>query len=186
MLLARIGRTEEAVICYCKVTTLSPRHPETRRMLGLAYCTLGQRDKAIELYEEWLSEEPGHPVVSLLLAGCTGRDVPARASDECMQVMFDGFAKTFESKLEHLRYCGPALVGMMLESSSRKANKDLDVLDAGCGTGWCGPVVAPFARRLTGVDLSAGMLEQAKQKQVRRPRSGGVDPVPRVDRPAST
>jgi predicted TPR repeat methyltransferase len=40
------------------------------------------------------------------------------------------------------------------------------VLDAGCGTGLCGPLLAPFARRLVGVDLSAGMLEHARAKNV--------------------
>jgi len=40
------------------------------------------------------------------------------------------------------------------------------VLDAGCGTGLCGPLVAPYARRLVGVDLSAGMLAHAKEKNV--------------------
>jgi predicted TPR repeat methyltransferase len=166
VLLASVGRTKEAVICYCKVTTLSPRHPETRRMLGLAYCVLGQRDKAIELYEEWLKDDPGNPVVSHLLAGCTGRDVPARASDACVQTIFDSFAASFESKLAHLQYRAPALVQTMLESSGRAPAKELEVADVGCGTGWCGPLVAPFARHLTGVDLSAGMLEQAKAKQI--------------------
>jgi predicted TPR repeat methyltransferase len=164
--LASIGRTREAVLCYCKVTTLSPRHPETRRMLGLAYCVLGERDKAIELYEEWLKEDPGNPVVALLLAGCTGRDVPARASDECVQIIFDNFAASFESKLAHLEYRAPSLIQMMLESSGRPPEKTFDVLDAGCGTGWCGPLVAPYARHLTGVDLSAGMLAQAKDKHI--------------------
>jgi predicted TPR repeat methyltransferase len=42
----------------------------------------------------------------------------------------------------------------------------LDVLDAGCGTGLCGPLVAPYARRLVGVDLSDGMLAHARDKQV--------------------
>jgi predicted TPR repeat methyltransferase len=37
----------------------------------------------------------------------------------------------------------------------------LDVLDAGCGTGLCGPLIRPHARRLVGVDLSGGMLAQA-------------------------
>jgi predicted TPR repeat methyltransferase len=40
------------------------------------------------------------------------------------------------------------------------------VLDAGCGTGLCGPLIAPYARRLTGVDLSDGMLVHAKEKNV--------------------
>ena len=42
----------------------------------------------------------------------------------------------------------------------------LDVLDAGCGTGWCGPYVRPYARRLTGVDLSPAMVEQAGNRQI--------------------
>ena len=40
------------------------------------------------------------------------------------------------------------------------------MLDAGCGTGLCGPLVAPYARRLVGVDLSEGMLKQAAEKNV--------------------
>ena len=43
---------------------------------------------------------------------------------------------------------------------------DAYILDAGCGTGLCGPLVAPHAQRLTGVDLSAGMLAQASEKGV--------------------
>ncbi len=37
----------------------------------------------------------------------------------------------------------------------------LDVLDAGCGTGLCGALLKPFAARLVGIDLSAGMLREA-------------------------
>jgi predicted TPR repeat methyltransferase len=44
--------------------------------------------------------------------------------------------------------------------------KSLDVLDAGCGTGLCGPLVAPHARRLVGVDLSERMLAQARERNV--------------------
>jgi predicted TPR repeat methyltransferase len=54
----------------------------------------------------------------------------------------------------------------MLEDSGLERSHGLDVLDAGCGTGLCGAIVAPFARRLVGVDLSQGMLAHAKQKNV--------------------
>ena len=40
------------------------------------------------------------------------------------------------------------------------------MLDAGCGTGLCGPLLVPYARRLIGVDLSEGMLALAKEKHV--------------------
>jgi predicted TPR repeat methyltransferase len=42
----------------------------------------------------------------------------------------------------------------------------LEILDAGCGTGWCGPLLRPYARRLTGVDLSPSMLDRARDRQV--------------------
>ena len=44
--------------------------------------------------------------------------------------------------------------------------ESFDVLDAGCGTGLCGAVVASFARRLVGVDISQGMLDHAKSKNI--------------------
>jgi SAM-dependent methyltransferase len=36
------------------------------------------------------------------------------------------------------------------------------VLDAGCGTGLCGPLLRPLARRLVGVDLSPAMVGAAR------------------------
>ena len=99
-------------------------------------------------------------------AACTGRDVPARASNGFVERTFDSFASSFESKLEHLSYRAPALVAAMLENSGLEPSQQLDVLDAGCGTGLCGPLLGPYARRLTGVDLSEGMLALAKEKHV--------------------
>ncbi|NIR58985.1 MAG: methyltransferase domain-containing protein, partial [Gammaproteobacteria bacterium] len=41
-----------------------------------------------------------------------------------------------------------------------------DILDAGCGTGLCGPLLAPHARTLVGVDLSGGMIAKAEELAV--------------------
>jgi predicted TPR repeat methyltransferase len=159
-------RTHEAVVCFCKVITFKPKHPEARRLLALAHCTLGEVDKAVEVFEEWLKEEPDHPIARHMLAACSGRDVPPRASDGFVEKTFDSFAASFDSKLEKLLYRAPALVAEMLAGSNIEASKSLDVLDAGCGTGLCGPLIAPYARRLVGVDLSTRMLAQAKARKV--------------------
>ena len=45
-------------------------------------------------------------------------------------------------------------------------NGSLDLLDAGCGTGLCGPLLKPFAARLVGVDLYAGMLKEAAKREL--------------------
>jgi predicted TPR repeat methyltransferase len=166
ILLNGLNRTGEAAACYCKVITLRPRHREARRLLALAHCTLGAVSDAIDIFKEWLDEEPEDPVARHMLAACTGSDVPARASDLFIERTFDSFAASFESKLARLSYRAPALVSAMLEDSGLEAAKRLDVLDAGCGTGLCGPMVAPYARRLVGVDLSEGMLAQATDKTV--------------------
>ncbi len=166
VLLTGLKRTEEAVACFCKVITLRPKHREARKLLALAHCTIGEIDEAVKIFAEWLAEEPEDPIARHMLAACTGRDIPARASNGFVTQTFDSFAATFESKLAKLSYRAPALVAAMLEDSGLPPSKSLDVLDAGCGTGLCGPLVAPYARRLTGVDLSAGMLAQAKEKNV--------------------
>ena len=164
ILLNGLKRTEEAAECYSKAITLRPRHREARRLLALAHCNLGEVGEAVKIFEEWLGEEPGDPIATHMLAACTGREVPARASNGFVQKTFDSFAASFEAKLEMLSYRAPALVAAMLEDSGLAKEKRLDVLDAGCGTGLCGPLVAPYARRLVGVDLSRGMLVQAREK----------------------
>src|SRR6266542_2378395 len=166
ILLNGLKRTAEAAACYCKVITLRPKHREARKLLALAHCTLGEVGKAAKILEEWLEEEPENPIAQHMLASCTGRDVPDRASNAFIEATFDSFASSFESKLERLSYRAPALIGAMLEDFGVERSHHLDVLDAGCGTGLCGAIVAPFARRLVGVDLSEGMLAHAKDKNV--------------------
>lgn len=166
ILLSATGRTPEAVTCYCKALTLKPEYPEARRLLALAYCVIGQPDKAVIMCEEWVRLEPDDAHARHTLAAVSGRDVPPRASDAYIQKTFDGFAASFEVKLAKLHYQAPTLVAARLADTGLSPARALDVLDAGCGTGLCGPLVAPYARRLVGVDLSEGMLVHAREKNV--------------------
>lgn len=164
ILLNARGATREASACFSRALTLRPRHPDTRRLLALAHCTLGEIEAATRILQEWLDEAPGHPVATHLLSACSGRDTPPRASNAFVQQTFDGFAATFEAKLARLAYRAPVLVGAALEDAGLVPAAALDVVDAGCGTGLCGSILAPYARHLVGVDLSAGMLAHARQK----------------------
>jgi predicted TPR repeat methyltransferase len=166
VLLNGLGRQREAALCFSKVITLRPKHPEARRLLALAHYTLGDVDKAIAVFDEWLREEPDDPIARHMLAACSGRDVPERASDAFVAQTFDSFAASFDAKLASLGYRAPALVAETLAHAGVDASRSLDVVDAGCGTGLCGPLVAPYARRLVGVDLSEGMLARARERNV--------------------
>jgi predicted TPR repeat methyltransferase len=166
ILMAAQDRLPEAIACYCRVITLQPSHPDARRLLAMAHTTVGEVDKARDIFDEWLREEPDNAIARHMLAACSGEQVPARASDGYIEAVFDNFAASFDSKLARLSYRAPALVAAMVTELPIEPSKSFDVLDAGCGTGLCGPSLAPYARRMVGVDLSARMLDQAKERHV--------------------
>jgi predicted TPR repeat methyltransferase len=137
-------------------------------------CILGRFDEAAQLYRDWLASDPGNPSAQHYLAACTGQGVPARASDAYVASTFDDFAQSFDTKLEALGYRAPALIGAAVRALLGAPNKELDILDAGCGTGLCGPMLSPYARKLVGVDLSVQMLDRARHR-------GGYDVLYRVE-----
>lgn len=160
-LLSRQGKVKEAVAHYSQAIVLNPSHPGSKRMLGIALSCMGRLDEAAAVFRQWSEKEPGNPVARHLLAACSGKKVPERASDEYVKQVFDNFSGHFEERLEQLEYRAPNLIaGAMTEVFGRPAGI-LAILDAGCGTGLCGPLLRPFAERLEGVDLSPGMLERA-------------------------
>jgi predicted TPR repeat methyltransferase len=165
-LLSSQGRVKEAVAHYYKAITLMPNHALSRKLLGIAYYSIGQIDAATDVFREWLREEPDNPIAHHMFAACSGENVPVRASDAYVEATFDAFAGSFDEKLAHLEYRAPGLVAQALANAAGTPAKDLIALDAGCGTGLCGPLIAPYCSRLVGVDLSVGMLAKAKTRDV--------------------
>lgn len=162
-LLAARGDVRGGIRQHLRAVELRPRDPNMRRALGVAYAAIGELEGAIKVYREWLEYEPDNPIARYLLAACQGEDVP-RATDDFIEQSFDVFADSFDSKLAGLGYRAPELVEAALRRAGIPAEKRLAVLDAGCGTGLCGPLVAPYAARLDGVDLSNRMLERARSR----------------------
>jgi predicted TPR repeat methyltransferase len=160
------GEWSEAVDLYMRAFTFAPPHRETRKLLAIAYQRLGEHDKATQIYREWVEEEPDNPVARHYLSACTGTDVPGRAPDAFVETTFDRFAATFDSRLEGLLYRAPELLGDVVVGIYGEPIRCLDVLDAGCGTGLCGPLLAPYARSLVGVDLSGEMLARARSRSL--------------------
>ena len=164
LLLAATRRLPEALTHFVHSLELRPRNARTRRLLGLVYTQNGRLDEAAEVFREWAADEPDSVQARHHLAAVTGQDVPERASDDYVVDVFDSFASSFDAKLEVLEYQAPRLVGEALAPRLGGAGRTLEVLDAGCGTGLCAPWLVAYARRLTGVDLSTGMLELARAR----------------------
>lgn len=160
-LLCACGRETEAVEYACRAFVQPPLAGKSPQMLGIAHYSLGCIAEAAACYRAWLQAEPGNAVARHFLAACSGTDVPARASDGFVTAVFDDMAESFDAKLVgKLSYRGPEIVAALLDGVC-VAGRGLDILDGGCGTGLCAAVLAPWARRLVGVDLSRRMLDKA-------------------------
>jgi predicted TPR repeat methyltransferase len=165
--LRKSGEIEEAVGAYRKAVDLNPDHTGARQGLARTLLQADRRDEAAEVFEEWLRKEPGNPVILYLQAACLGKGAPDRAPDAYIQQVFDDLADSFDAHLvNNLDYRAPGLVAEALAAVLPPPNANLDILDAGCGTGLCGPFLRPYARRLLGVDLSAKMLAKAAGRRI--------------------
>jgi predicted TPR repeat methyltransferase len=158
------GRVPEAIVAASKAVLLLPPHKRRRDSYARALVRAGEVEHAIVVYREWLAEEPDNAYVRHHLAACLGEGAPERASDTYIEQAFDGFASTFDAQLARLGYRAPALVTAVLAAGLPAPARQFDIADLGCGTGLCAPLIAPWARHLSGCDLSAAMLERAQRR----------------------
>jgi predicted TPR repeat methyltransferase len=161
---------KQAIKCYEQAIRLNPKFSPAHD--SRCRCTLmleqgarfGRRTlrKTVEAYQHWLDCEPDSAIALFMLGAVKGENRLDRAPDEVVRKMFDQFAPNFEHRLGQLEYRVPRLVEDVLRRRLELTGK-LVVLDGGCGTGLCAPVLRPYAANLTGVDLSSGMLALARK-----------------------
>jgi predicted TPR repeat methyltransferase len=157
-------RPQEALGCYRRVLELKPRFRGAYE--NIARFATGRSEIAAEAYRAWLEAEPDNAVARHMAAAHSGQAAPPRADDAYVIDIFNRGAESFDTVLAKLEYAAPELVIGALQGALSAAERSLAVLDAGCGTGLCGPLLRSSARRLVGVDLSAGMLAKARERQV--------------------
>lgn len=166
--LALLGQSRYAEATVAAVQAMPLIPPTVRHLDHYARVLLinGERERAAEVYAAWVAVDPDDAYPRHHLAACVGTDGPARASESYVEGVFDRFAASFDGQLAKLHYRAPEFVAEALRIALPTPDAARDIGDLGCGTGLCGPLVKPWARRLVGVDLSRGMLEQAARREV--------------------
>jgi len=159
-------REDEALTAFQRALALLPYDGESYRCVGAMLYAVGRVAECRAIYERWRSMEPDSPIAKHMLAACSGAAAPERASDAFVKQTFDAFANSFDKVLDRLQYRAPTLVTDAVTAELGAGQGTLDVLDAGAGTGLCGPLLRDHARRLVGIDLSAKMLEKARGRGV--------------------
>ncbi|MGH8549945.1 MAG: tetratricopeptide repeat protein [Methylococcales bacterium] len=162
----KMERFDEAIDGYWRAIRLRPYDEGEYSYLRHLLYAAGQREKAFKLIEEWLEREPDNLSALHLRATFSPDTVPMRANDGYVRKTFDDFANSFDSVLKSLDYRAPELVSALINSRFLASSQHPSVLDAGCGTGLCGPLIRASVARLDGVDISPGMLEKASQRSL--------------------
>jgi predicted TPR repeat methyltransferase len=126
-----------------------------------------QRPDGIAHFERYLQLSPDDALgAGLYLAQFDATKVPGRSPDTYMNRLYHTRSAFWDKSTGSARpYRGPMMVAGALARLVGTAEQ-LDILDAGCGTGLVGDLIHGRARRLDGVDLSPHMLEKAAAKGI--------------------
>ena len=156
----KLGRFEAALASFDASLALRPGHAGVHLRRAHALDALGRREQAIAAFEHALQLGADAGEVRFALAALGAAAAPGAAPAAYVAALFDQYAGHFDAHLvEELAYRTPALIGAALARHGTATQ--LDTVDLGCGTGLCAAVLRPLSATLTGVDLSAAMLEKA-------------------------
>lgn len=160
-----LGHLPEARLHFETVINLQSDHFAALNNLAAICCRLNHKDEAINLLKRAQQVNPNDAAGKFMLAAMTGSNNKQPACSEYVKNLFENYAINYDQHMQHvLNYSLPNEIGKILHNVNYSIFDR--VLDLGCGTGLSGIVMREQAKHLTGVDISAKMLAQAKEKDV--------------------
>ena len=164
--LLRLGSIELALQAFDRAVAVNPNLPEAWSERGSLLRELHRLEDAALCFEKALALGADPDLHGYYLASVRGTEAPPAPPRRYVEALFDQYASDFQEHLvEQLRYqAHESLVRPLIQAARRYRA----VLDLGCGSGLCGPLIHPFADAIDGVDVSRAMLEQARQLGVYR------------------
>jgi len=164
--LREAGKVQTALICQRRAVELTPENPAMLRHLGELAHIVGRRDDARDAYQRYLELEPNDAEIRHLLVSLRDEAPPPRVPNQCIEQLYHRFSSFYESNMrDELGYEGPEYLFAAIRDVIAD-RRELSVLDLGCGTGLAGQRIRPLASHLVGVDLSAEMIELARQQNI--------------------
>jgi predicted TPR repeat methyltransferase len=158
--LDRLGRPAEALGSYERALALNVSDAQAWSGKGSTLREMGRLDEAAQAFREALRHGGDPDVQAYYLASVENGHMSLTAPRAYVEGLFDDYADDFDAHLVGtLGYRAHAHLVQGLADLNRGPFGH--ALDVGCGTGLCGPLIRPMTGRLTGLDLSAGMLAKA-------------------------
>lgn len=162
------GETGAAIEILEQALDLAPDWVGGRFQLGEWLAAAGRRDRAVDAYRACLEMDPADrlgAVLRLALLGAVA--TPPAMPPAYIAGVFDEYADRFDTALlEGLGYRVPAELSGLVREATGAAQVFGRVLDLGCGTGLAGERFRTACAWLEGVDLSEGMVNQARRRAI--------------------
>lgn len=156
--LQQLGASERALAAFDRCVALRPAHGPSWSQRAQVLRELGRDAEAAEGFERALALGDDAALNGYFLAALRGDRVPPAPPRDYVQRLFDDYAPDFDHHLvDTLGYCAPEVLSRLLVTVGARGA----VLDLGCGTGLCAPLLRPLADPLHGLDLSRPMLDAA-------------------------
>ncbi len=145
---------------------LAPNFVSAWFTLGEIRLQLGERDVAIAAFRRAREIDPQDRHGASLRLMRLGAEALSDMPKAYVQTLFDQYAPRFDTALlEHLDYRGPAILFkavLAVRAAAKRPAFFTRAIDLGCGTGLAAAAFAKQVDRFIGIDLSPGMIEQAR------------------------
>jgi len=160
-----LGHLKEAKTHFEAILKLKKDHFASLNNLAAISMRLGDHDKAILLLKSAMKANPEDKSCEFMLSALTGNKANPNTCTTYVNNLFNNYAINYEDHVKNiLEYSLPHKIGALLHQL--QVTKVKNALDLGCGTGLSGIILRELAEYLTGIDLSAKMLAQAKKKEI--------------------
>lgn len=162
--LAQLGQPQAALAAFQRLLAIDPRHAAAWSGSGTLLREMRRLDEAALAFREALRHGADGELHDFYRASVEAGAAPPTAPRAYVADLFDSYADEFDRHLVgELRYQAHRQLVEQLVAIEGSAARYESALDLGCGTGLCGPLVRPRVARLSGVDLSARMLDKARE-----------------------
>ena len=157
------GKLEEAIRFHERAVFLRPDFVEAHYKLSIALRDASRLDDAVASCKRVLELDPENSPAIHMLSALTG-NTTGRAPADYVTHLFNNFSKRFDCHSEGNGYRVPLILRELLNKHVDKEFFFENAIDLGCGTGISGSAIASITKRLSGVDLSENMIQEARGK----------------------
>lgn len=165
VVLSEQGAHLEAMTQFQTAIYIDPEDADARIYLAQACQKTGDTQAAIKNYKKALEIDPENPAVRHILDALLGV-TSSTAPRAYVEPLFDQYAASFDQALiKGLDYQTPKRLAKII-AATHQGKPIGSILDMGCGTGLGGAELKDACQHIVGIDLSAPMLEKARQKEI--------------------